>query len=124
MDPNMMIKMLFQMHVQNTLSPQHFKHIITIKQLNSERIKMLINSEANFREFVKYIYGKFKELNLLYGSVDCDPVFWAHVCIKTICETYNSSTLATTFTIPNGCCTQDNCSINQYYDLIGSYCSQ
>lgn len=115
MDPKQMVGLLYQMHVQQTISNNPpFHHIvenITLDDLDFSLINSI--TENNIADFAKQCFIKYKErqTNSAYGSVDFDPVIWTKIAIM------NLST-EKPFVFPNGCCNQKICSINNFYEII------
>lgn len=117
-DPKMMIGLLFQTQQQftinNPISQHPIKNLFQINEKN-EHIKNKIEtlkSKENFETFANKCLDDLNKLNLSYGTAHYGYQYWVTVVISTILSNKDS--------IPNGCCTQEECSINQLYDIICS----
>jgi acetyltransferase-like isoleucine patch superfamily enzyme len=115
-DPNFLVGILFQTHQQFTLTQPFVQH--PIKNLekineNEEQIKNIIKSfqqKEQFETFSKKCLEDLNKLNLPYGTAHYGYQFWVNVAIVSIYKEEAS--------IPNGCCSTENCSINILYDIV------
>jgi hypothetical protein len=106
------VKMMCDAQKQQTLSsnpPFHYK-----TTLNKD-IKLDIYADLfKKQQFMDDVYSKYKALDNPFGSVDVDPVFWANVVFTVIANHDGSQDIE----IPNGCCNQNSCYINVFYQMV------
>ncbi|GAG34923.1 unnamed protein product, partial [marine sediment metagenome] len=114
-------KILFQMHVSQTMSEKPpFTHAINgveVGDLNIGKLRTLNNN--NVEAFSKICYKIFKERypRCLKGSVDIDPLIWVRIALNHLIKKIHEQD-KDMFVFPNGCCTHEHCSINLFYEII------
>ena len=111
-----MMGLLFQGHAQMTLNKPLLYNEVNIKNC------IIPESEEQFDICWNEALKKFNETTQLKGTINCDPNFWARVCLSKIIEARdNGDDVAK---IPNGCCTNDQCPLKKFYELLTAELSQ
>ncbi len=121
------VRLLFQMHVSNTiLETPPYTHTITgveISEIDFSIIDLFDNDTV--RSFTDECYRIFRERypRCLKGSVDADPYVWSAIALNNLVNNVKSHEqeqmqLEDVFVFPNGCCTLKHCSINLFYEII------
>lgn len=117
-NPSALIGILFQTHYACTISNPPaftFKTKISADKIDQEKLKNAMENKENMNKFVELCINKFKTKypNALYGSVQYNPTVWTEIALKTIKNNNNKYLI-----FPNGCCTIDNCPINNFYLIV------
>lgn len=102
-NPEVLLQMLFQVHVQTTMHKPLCFH-----EFSAEDLKMNSNPKTVLESAVQL----YKQLpcSKTYGSVDVNPHFWFSVFCNSIAKP--------TFQVPNGCCTSEQCPVKLFYECI------
>lgn len=115
MDPNFMIKLMYNVHVSETMkNPPAFTYTIIVKNLNLK--KNFPQNDDEKCELLDYFFAKFKQTNKMYGTIDVNPSLWFNIALSSIL--YYHSNNDVTFIFPNGCCNDCHCPINAFYKII------
>lgn len=72
--------------------------------------------EKDFDKLFKITFENYKKLNKPKGSIDIDAKFWFDVCLESLINSISEN--KDSVEIPNGCCSNDECSIAIYYKII------
>ena len=111
-------KMLYQMHVQMTVTNPITRNVFDVPTYDFEKIDQVIFDKA-----IKECYKKYQETETRkkygYGSVDINPSQWALFYLETMENAQNEG--AVEAGVPNGCCTMDHCGICVFYGLLNEY---
>ena len=59
-----------------------------------------------------FLYYKSSNPKMSHSVVDIDPLTWANFFLQALGSTSRDTLLR----VPNGCCTQDTCTIKVFYD--------
>jgi hypothetical protein len=113
------VKILCQVHMQQTMitpAPFYFE-----PKINNLESLVLPTSEEDKKKFIQHIYStKYIELKNPKGSVDCASEFWGLMLFDVLeqCRESNKKGTQIIAKIPNGCCGQNSCYINVFYQML------
>ena len=111
-DPDFLLGILFQTHVQGTISD---KPPFTFKHTPSEPIETPISiTEDLIGEINARAYPKYQSLGKPRSTVDIQPLVWTQIALLSLNKSYSDNEI----TFPNGCCTLSDCNINEYYKIV------
>ncbi len=119
MSSDYLMEMLYQTHVHCTKEPTFTFELPFTKELfNKTKYINLVKDSNNLDEFVNKCYTKYQERfsNNLKGTLDLNPKTWTRFGLVAITNSYKSN--SNTVVFPNGCCTQQKCPINQFYQIV------
>jgi hypothetical protein len=112
------VHVLYRMHVQQTIAnPPPFTHSISLphgQKLNHHKITLLLSNPQLCKDFETICYHQFLELDVLRGSVHYNPSTWLTIALTIMDEFDDTDTIV----FPNGCCSMEQCTINQFYQII------
>lgn len=113
---DLMIGMLYQVHVSQTLSKNPIMHH-EFKTVNVDFSKLT-------GQVVVDCYEKYKQTDQaqLKSSVDFEPRFWAKMYTDTMVKAQNEG--KNIARVPNGCCNTPQCGIRKFYEIMHEYCSE
>lgn len=109
-DGDMMLSIFLQTHKSCTLQQPICMNTVEFDVSKSERLKEVIENSDFMMEVARRSFQRFLSEGHLRGSVHIDPDFFLKVCLSHLANGTNQ--------VPNGCCIQDNCSINRFYCIV------
>lgn len=116
------IEMLYNMHVN--LSKSDNPPYMHVKKFNKEKINYELIETIKNKDALKIFSTecleslKKKYPKILFGSVHYNPEIWVIIAYNTIITKISDKSENNTISYPNGCCSQSNCSINLFYDVV------
>jgi hypothetical protein len=113
-NPDILLKILYESHINNTLNNPITYHIFEKKLNNYDKF---IKDDI-ITEIISNVYKKYKEEpeSKFKGSVDINPSIWVKIYLESMKNNNGRSVQ-----VPNGCCNTNKCGIKKYYELIDKY---
>lgn len=115
-----LLNLMYSMHVQQTMlenSPFPFEVEFDSNLFDKNKYIELSKSNQKFNDFVSDCFDKFKtKYDCPIGSVHLHPDTWAKFALKAIVTAWKNKSDKIIF--PNGCCSVENCPINNYYLIV------
>ena len=111
MNSKALIGILFEAHQHFTINSPIYQHPVkNLDNIDMEKVYELLHDINKIDTFAKKCYEDLEKMNLSYGTVHYRHKFWVDVALVALNSKKN--------TIPNGCCSATDCTVNIFYDII------